>query len=1035
MLRLASSLLLCCCAITAALAQVVEVPLDHFGAVPEWTPFEAAAKYDFSRQDNISTFTASGGKGTMIWVHDFAPPLDIKGLRYVTFRYRLQATDPKLPSYTVYFADKTGGGMYSRNLIFGAENLIHDGQWHTARTTLQDFDQIITVAMRIRAQEGQQGRLDVAYLRVSAAPQQSPLDENIRWQPGATGQGTPVAISTTTELPALRQALDLADWFSAGDISAEGVHFKVAQSGPAAVATPGEPRETTTIPFTQTGSTLYLLLGAKFPPQMLNYGGWAPGDMTDRPEQFKITIPYQSGRVEEHVPYCLDQKGYGEWRGVHVYAVPLLPKDQPKELRLDDGMRTSSFYLIGLSVSDELLPIFAEPPLVRTPPPGRPTGTVGQDLSGTAATIKLAHGALQLDLTRGITVRQAGLPSLQTQPSPLFSVSEDNTKWTSDTFTVVDRKLGKMGPLEFLLRNDEARVEAKLVIDSQEEAWVRLSVRNLADQPRTLNVIFPEIQVTAPNAADLWYFIPYMSAMWSNRDGAFENAYSGDLPVQWQDAYNYRAGGGVYLATRDLDLRQRYFQLVKSGNTLTQRIEYRFNPPLPSNEWVEYPSTVIGLHDGDWRVPWAAYQQWLQRWYKPAKPRLPWYRDVWNFRTWWTHTMAVSKDRYLEANLYDPDKQEYQTDRFLQRDREQFGDIDMVHFFDWRISEKYGRYGDFSHYEDIGGLDKFRAMIQRLQGDGVRVGLYLDAYLCSRKSLIGQAKGEEWAIEDPQGNVRTAYSSEDDPMLNMCVNHPGWQDYLSQTCGRVARETGADGIYLDEGMSDYGAYWCWRKDHPHPVPAVNQPGLLELCKKTRAALPDGVALYTEWVPADVFIPYLDGAYQAGLRLSDPALSPGFLQTARFAFPDFRVFTISNGGSMYDGIWEGMKYSLFSGVPLYSLSWGHDEECLPIYRKYSAILHEYGAAFNTLNPKPFVATELAEVFANEFAGPKQTVWTLFNGRYHTLTGPVLKVKHMPGATYRDVWNEKPLQPKIVGGDALLETTLGPRGVGVIVQVRR
>ena len=49
--------------------------------------------------------------------------------------------------------------------------------------------------------------------------------------------------------------------------------------------------------------------------------------------------------------------------------------------------------------------------------------------------------------------------------------------------------------------------------------------------------------------------------------------------------------------------------------------------------------------------------------------------------------------------------------------------------------------------------------------------------------------------------------------------------------------------------------------------------------------------------------------------------------------------------------------------------------------------------------------------------------------------VLEVKHTWGAKCVAVWNGKPLQPKIVGGTAIIETTLGPSGLGVIAQIRR
>ncbi len=1004
-------------AVGLAFAQVVEIPVtEAWPAYPQWSPYDKAEQYSAEKGDGFISFKAAGGKGTMVWVRHFDPVLDLKGRRYVTFRYRLMNTDPKLFSYTVYFADKGEGGMLARNLIFGAENLLHDGQWHTARTTLQDFDTVQTVALRLRALEGQEGRLDVAWLKVSDKPLPSSLSETLAWQNGRQGAGEPLALPLQTDLAQVRKDLDLEDWFGEANVTSYGVNFRVPVGGPAAVTTPVQERGETTVPagsWRSYGSALGLLIAAKFPPQMLGYSGWEPADMTDRPEQFIVRLAYEDGTVDEHVPYCLGQKRNGMWRGLNAYAVPLQQGKALKELRLYDGMRTSSFHLVAATVCPQALaPEVAGPPL-RTPP-------------GVYAELEV--GNVVKMLTSGAVHNGA----------PFFSVTSEGKTWASDTFKLTGQTQNQAGT-ELTFANAEAQLEARLRLQQlpgpPQAVQFNLSLRNLAAQPRTFDVICPQLRTTAEPADDPWYFIPYQCAVWSNKDTTFEAPYSGHLPVQWMDCYNRRTGGGLYLATRDRDLRQRYLQLIKRGVNTTLRIEYRFNPPLAPNEWVQYPTTVFGTHPGDWRVPWAEYNKWFKSWYKPAVPRLPWYRDVWNFRTWWTHTMGVSKDRWKDCNLFDADQQEYQTDKFVARDREQFGGIDMIHFFDWRISKQFGLWGDYSHYEELGGLDKFRGMIHHLQGKGIRVGLYLDTYLCSRKSLIGQAHGEEWAAFDQAGHVRTGYSQPDDPMLNLCVNHPGWQDYLAQTCARVARETGCDGIYLDEGMSDYQGYWCWRKDHGHPVPGVNQVGLLELCKKVRAALPHDVAFYTEWVPPDALMPYLDGAYQAGLRFSDPQLSPGFLQTARFAFPDFRVLTISNGGSMYDGIWEGMKYSLFSGVPLYSLSWGHDEECLPVFRKYSAILHEYGAEFNTMAPRPFVDTEEAEVYANEFPGAKRTVWTLFNGRYDTCSGPVLKVKHVAGATYQDVWTGKAIQPQIAQGMATLGTTLGPRGVGVIVQTRK
>ena len=97
-----------------------------------------------------------------------------------------------------------------------------------------------------------------------------------------------------------------------------------------------------------------------------------------------------------------------------------------------------------------------------------------------------------------------------------------------------------------------------------------------------------------------------------------------------------------------------------------------------------------------------------------------------------------------------------------------------------------------------------------------------------------------------------------------------------------------------------------------------------------------------------------------------------------------------------------------------------------------ILHEHREAFRTLSPRPLVPTEDPLVYANEFPGKAETVWTLFNADYRTHRGPVLAVKHVDGATYRDLWGGVELTPALRGGDAVLSVELGPRGIGCVMR---
>jgi hypothetical protein len=46
--------------------------------------------------------------------------------------------------------------------------------------------------------------------------------------------------------------------------------------------------------------------------------------------------------------------------------------------------------------------------------------------------------------------------------------------------------------------------------------------------------------------------------------------------------------------------------------------------------------------------------------------------------------------------------------------------------------------------------------------------------------------------------------------------------------------------------------------------------------------------------------------------------------------------------------------------------------------------------------------------------------------------VLAVPHKPGATYRDVWNDKELTPTIENGVAKIAVTIDPQQPGCVVQ---
>jgi hypothetical protein len=84
------------------------------------------------------------------------------------------------------------------------------------------------------------------------------------------------------------------------------------------------------------------------------------------------------------------------------------------------------------------------------------------------------------------------------------------------------------------------------------------------------------------------------------------------------------------------------------------------------------------------------------------------------------------------------------------------------------------------------------------------------------------------------------------------------------------------------------------------------------------------------------------------------------------------------------------------------------------------------------PEMLVPTERASIYVNRFPGKARTVWTVYNARPTTVRGAVLTVPHHEGATYRDEWNDKELQPDLRDGHAILSLELGPQSIGCISQ---
>ena len=103
-------------------------------------------------------------------------------------------------------------------------------------------------------------------------------------------------------------------------------------------------------------------------------------------------------------------------------------------------------------------------------------------------------------------------------------------------------------------------------------------------------------------------------------------------------------------------------------------------------------------------------------------------------------------------------------------------------------------------------------------------------------------------------------------------------------------------------------------------------------------------------------------------------------------------------------------------------------------KTHRIMRDNRDAFTSLNPTPLVPTLAGDLYANEFPCARGAVWTLYNTGYTMYRGPVVEVKHVPGARYVDLWNDRELTAQVEGDTAIISAELPPRAVGCVAQWR-
>jgi hypothetical protein len=151
--------------------------------------------------------------------------------------------------------------------------------------------------------------------------------------------------------------------------------------------------------------------------------------------------------------------------------------------------------------------------------------------------------------------------------------------------------------------------------------------------------------------------------------------------------------------------------------------------------------------------------------------------------------------------------------------------------------------GDYAPRTDLGGAEAFRRGIEAIHARGGRIIVYVEGFIISKRSEVGQAHGLEWTIMAPDGPPVQPYPG----YWHMCAACPGWVEYLAGVCRRLVGEYGVDGVHVDS----YGYQRDWRcvsTEHGHEQgdPSAFNDGCAELVRRLREAMheedPEAVVL-------------------------------------------------------------------------------------------------------------------------------------------------------------------------------------------------
>lgn len=628
--------------------------------------------------------------------------------------------------------------------------------------------------------------------------------------------------------------------------------------------------------------------------------------------------------------------------------------------------------------------------------------------------------------------------------SRVFLFWLDGQQYGQDDFTVVDVSVkddAGTAKTTIVLASSKLNISVNLDISINDtpQAEFNLSFTDTGGSDRQLRVLFPcfeNLQI-GDRAEDNYYFFPFKGGICSNKPYNLVSGYSVHTgSLQLLSLYNPSLGGGIYTCIEDSSGRAKTLLLHKKdidGNEVLgdykqfagtfPELNFDYTDVYPTNRGtvmgcysypykfeskgrVSLPTTILGVHGGDFTYALQSYGKWAHTWFRHDIGTPQWFKDTYynpcvhdiRGNTGWEQGF-LRDNKIAMSQIARPYEDILQVAFCWDRTKDD-------HLGDKRDYSWYRNAGtgDYNYEEEWGGAAGWKDEIEKTHKVGPRVVLYGATQWAVWFYSDVYAQHSDWAVHDKLGKEVHDYwwdlndNKDRLRMVDFCGQVEEWQDYCAQTNYRIIKETGADGVFTDV-MNQI--QFCYNSKHKHE----EYPGVAaeKLLKKNVAAVRSAnteAVVEIEDFCSDYLLQWVDGCWMKTFYQDlPPVVEDTFdlysVSFVRFMFPEVKW-------KDFGPRWiHGARRAFFNGMG-YNLSEvenkNDDENAKKITKEQRVdyliatcqLMKETSDVFSSTDVRCLVPTLQEKVYANYFGANDKKFYTLYNKNDSKIDGKVLKL---------------------------------------------